>query len=289
MKHLALIGVGLIGGSLAAALRQVHAVERVTAYARRQETLDTAQYLGLIDGGSTDLAAAIDGADMVFLAVPMGAYRQVFESIKPIWPCDAVVTDGGSSKGSVIADATAVFGELPSNFVPGHPVAGTEKSGPAAAFPELFRHRRVILTPQAETDSAALEAVTQMWQTAGAEVQCMSASHHDEVLALTSHLPHAVAYQLIETLAGIDDQREVFRFAAGGLKDLTRIASSNPQMWADIMQANQSAVLAGMDEYIKDLQELRDLIAQGDHAALQAHFQRAKDARDGWIHTAEAK
>lgn len=287
MKQLSLIGIGLIGGSLAAGLRTVNAVERVTACARRQETLDTARYLKLIDFGSTDLASAIEGADIIMLAVPMGAYRQVFEALKPIWPSQAVVTDAGSSKTSVIADAKAVFGDVPSNFVPGHPVAGTERSGPAAAFAELYRHKRVVLTPQENTDPQAIEKVTAMWQAVGAEVHCMSAQHHDEVLALTSHLPHVIAYQLIETLVQHDDQREVFSFAAGGLKDLTRIASSNPHMWADIMLANQQAVLDSMDHYLNDMKQLRELVAQGDHATLCAHFERAKQARDRWIHTAE--
>ena len=288
MKQLCLIGVGLIGGSLAAGLRQVRAVERVTAYARRQETLDTAKYLDLIDAGSTDIAQAIDGADMIMLAVPMGAYRGVFEQLKPIWPKHAIVTDGGSSKTSVLDDARTVFGEVPANFIPGHPVAGTERSGPAAAFAELYRHKRVVLTPQEGANPDAVAQVTAMWQAVGAEVHCMSAEHHDEVLALTSHLPHVIAYQLIETLAQLDDQREVFSFAAGGLKDLTRIASSNPQMWADIMQANRAAVLDSLDQYLSDMGELRDLIASADRDALQSHFERAKNARDQWIHTAEA-
>lgn len=287
MKQLSLIGIGLIGGSLAAGLRTIGQVERVTACARRQETLDTARYLGLIDDGNVDLAEAIAGADMLVLAVPMGAYREVFTALKPIWPENAVVTDAGSSKLSVVEDAKAVFGYLPSNFVPGHPVAGTEKSGPAAAIADLFRHRRVILTPEDDTDPAAVQAVQRMWESVGARVHFMSAQHHDEVLALTSHLPHVIAYQLIETLARLDDQREIFSFAAGGLKDLTRIASSNPQMWTDIMLANQDAVLHGLDRYVEDLQALRGLLASGDAERVLAHFQRAKNARDQWIHTAE--
>ncbi len=287
MKQLSLIGIGLIGGSLAAGLRTVGQVERVTACARRQETLDTARYLELIDDGSTDMAQAIAGADMIVLAVPMGAYRDVFAALKPIWPEHAVVTDAGSSKLSVIEDAKAVFGQLPDNFVPGHPVAGTEKSGPAAAIADLFRHRRVILTPEAQTSAAAVQAVQAMWESVGARVHYMSAQHHDEILALTSHLPHVIAYQLIETLARLDDQREVFSFAAGGLKDLTRIASSNPQMWTDIMMANQGAVTDSLDRYIADLQALRALLASGDAERVLAHFERAKSARDQWIHTAE--
>ena len=288
VKQLSLIGIGLIGGSLAASLREVSAVQRITAHARRQETLDTAKYLGLIDEGSTDLAQVIAGADIIMLAVPMGAYRQVFNDLKPIWPEHAVVTDAGSSKQSVLDDLTAVFGHVPKNFVAGHPVAGTERSGPAAAQADLFRHRRVILTPEPDTDPAAIATVEAMWQAAGASVHQMTAQHHDEVLALTSHLPHVIAYQLIETLAKVNDQREVFSFAAGGLIDLTRIASSNPRMWADIMLANRDAVLAGLDQYNSDMQALREVIASADETRLLEHFQRAKNARDRWIHKAES-
>ncbi len=283
-----LIGVGLIGGSLAAALREVGAVGRVSAYARRQETLDTARYLELIDEGSTDLAVAVSQADMIMLAVPMGAYRDIFQALKPFWPEHAVVTDAGSTKQSVLEDARAVFGAVPANFVPGHPVAGTERSGPAAARADLYRHRRVILTPHEAQDPLALARVEAMWAQAGAQVERMSAAHHDEVLALTSHLPHVIAYQLIETLARQNDQREVFAFAAGGLKDLTRIASSNPEMWSDIMLANQAAVMTALDHYLADLKDLRLELAQLDHQALKQRFQTAQTARDRWIHTAEA-
>ncbi len=289
LGQLSLIGVGLIGGSLAAALREVGAVDRVLASARRQETLDTARYLGLIDGGDTDPVAVTKGADVVMLAVPMGACRGVFETLRDSWPDQAVVTDAGSTKASVIADLKAVFGEVPANFVPGHPVAGTERSGPAAAFPGLFRHRRVILTPLDRTDPVATARVRAMWECVGAQVHEMSAAHHDEVLGLTSHLPHLIAYQLIETLARVDDTREVFTFAAGGLRDLTRIASSNPQMWSDIMLANREAVLAALDQYLADLGKLRGELADGNAAALLAHFSAAKQARDRWIHTAEAE
>ena len=288
IKTLCLIGIGLIGGSLAAALREVGAVGRVVACARRQETLDTAKYLGLIDEGFLDPAEAVREADMVVLAVPMGAYRGVFEALKEAWPSHAVVTDAGSTKASVLEDAAAVLGQVPANLVPGHPVAGTERSGPAAAIPDLYRHRRVILTPAESTDPAAVARVQAMWEAVGAQVQQMSAAHHDEVLALTSHLPHLIAYQLIETLAELDAKREVFAYAAGGLRDLTRIASSNPQMWADIMLANQAEVLSALDLYMKDLNSLRNDLAGGDHAALKAHFERAKTARDRWMHIAEA-
>lgn len=288
IRKLALIGVGLIGGSLAAALRELGLVDQVAAYARRPETLDTARYLGLIDQGHRDLKSLVADADIVMLAVPMGAYRGVFEQLRDCWPKHAVVTDAGSTKASVLADAQAVLGSLPPNLVPGHPVAGTERSGPAAADAQLYRHRRVILTPHEGSDPQAVQRVRQLWEAVGARVSEMSAEHHDEVLGLTSHLPHVLAYQLIETLATVDDRREIFAFAAGGLRDLTRIASSSPQMWSDIMAANQASVLKALDAYLQDLNQLRGELAAGDREALNRRFSRAKTARDHWMHTADA-
>ncbi len=287
IERLALIGVGLIGGSLAAALREHGAVRQVVGCARRSETLQAAQYLGLIDEGQTDPIAAVAGADMVLIAVPMGAYRELFARLKDHWPAQAVVTDAGSTKGSALSDARAVLGAPPANFVPGHPIAGTERSGPAAARADLFRHRRVILTPAPETDPAAVAAVTRMWEQVGASVTAMEARHHDEVLALTSHLPHVVAYQLIDTLAALDVKREVFAYAAGGLKDLTRIASSNPKMWRDIMAANADAIVDALSAYIDNLGQVRDALRAGDMDTVGAGFERAKQARDRWIYTAE--
>ncbi len=288
IAQLSIIGVGLIGGSLAAALRRAGVVERVVGHARRQDTLDTARYLDLIDAGSTRIDEAIAGADVIVLAVPMGGYVGVFEALKDRWPTHAVVTDAGSTKASVLADLRQVLGHVPANFVPGHPVAGTERSGPAAAIADLFQHRRVILTPTEDTAAEALQTVRWMWEAAGALVHEMSPAHHDEVLGLTSHLPHLIAYQLIETLAGVNDQRELFEFAAGGLKDLTRIASSSPRMWSDIMLANRTAVLAALDRYMADMTRLRADLEAADQDALFSHFQAAKTARDRWIHTAEA-
>ena len=288
IKTLGLVGVGLIGGSLAAALRELGQVERIIATARRTETLDTARYLGLIDEGSAELAPVLAEADVVMLAVPMGAYRDLFARMRDIWPEQAVVTDAGSTKLSVLQDAEAVLGRLPPNLVPGHPVAGTERSGPAAAEPSLFRHRRVILTPHEHSDERAVATVQALWEGVGARVSRMSAQHHDEVLGLTSHLPHVLAYQLIDTLAAEDEAREIFAFAAGGLKDLTRIASSNPEMWSDIMAANQESVVAALDAYLGDLAVLREELAGGRRDALRQRFARAKAARDQWIHTADA-
>lgn len=288
INRLCVIGVGLIGGSLVAALRERGLVGRVVGYSRRSETLDTAKYLGLIDEGEIDLARAVDGADMVVIAIPMGQYRSLFEKLAPIWPQSAVVTDCGSTKESVHADLEAVMGQVPPNFVAGHPVAGTEKSGPAAAFPELYRHRRVILTPHLEAQTEAVQAVQAMWEGVGAAVSLMQDCHHDEILALTSHLPHVIAYQLIGTLADAGNEREVFAYAAGGLRDLTRVASSDPDMWRDIVSANRVAVLGALDQYIADLTAVREEINAGDSAALHERFSHARTTRENWIRMAEA-
>lgn len=288
INRLCVIGVGLIGGSLAAALKERKQVGEIVGYSRRAETLETARYLGLIDRGETDLAEAIAGADIIVIAIPVGQYRSLFEMLSPIWPTQAVVTDCGSTKGSVHADLRAVMGKLPSNFIAGHPVAGTERSGPAAAQPDLYRHRRVVLTPHAEADPPALEQIIHMWESVGASVSQMNDVHHDEVLALTSHLPHVIAYQLIATLAASGDAEEVFSYAAGGLRDLTRIASSDPDMWRDIIRCNAGAVTAALDRYIADLQNARAEIAAQDGEAMRARYSRARETRDNWIRMAEA-
>lgn len=288
INRLCIIGVGLIGGSLAAALRERGEVGEVIGCARRSETLETARYLGLIDRGSTNPAVAMADADVVVIATPVGGYRALFESLKSHWPENAIVTDCGSTKSSVHADLRAVFGELPANFIAGHPVAGTERSGPAAAFPSLYRHRRVILTPHEGAESSAVDKTRAMWEAVGASVSEMSDIHHDEILALTSHLPHVVAYQLISTLADAGNEREVFAYAAGGLRDLTRVASSDPSMWRDIVMANRDAVLEAMDKYIEGLQAVRAELVAEDDASLLNRFERAKLTRDNWIRTAEA-
>jgi prephenate dehydrogenase len=193
---------------------------------------------------------------------------------------DAIVTDVGSTKGSVIDDLRKQLGVLPANFVPGHPIAGTENSGVDAAFAELFVQRRVILTPQSETSAQALSIVRKLWECVGASVIEMDAEHHDEVLAATSHLPHLLAYSLVDTLATMEESREIFGFAAGGFRDFTRIASSSPEMWADIVLANRQALLPVADRFIYDIQSLKQAIADGDREQVMAVFTRAKTERD---------
>lgn len=280
IQRLCIIGVGLIGGSLARALRQAGVVGEIVGCGRDTEHLQRALELGVIDRFSTDMAAAVKDADVVVLAVPMGVMQQVFSQIKDHISKTCVLTDVGSVKGHAVTAAEKVFGQSPSNFVPGHPIAGTEKNGVEASFAELFRGRRIILTPTDQSDRAAVSKVRAMWEASGAHVMEMNVQHHDEVLAATSHLPHMLAYALVDTLARMDDSQEIFTYAAGGFRDFTRIASSDPQVWHDICIANQDALLDVMQRFRDDLQLLIDAIGQGDSEFLQQTFTRAKQARD---------
>jgi len=279
-RRLCVIGVGLIGGSLVRALRAAGAVDEVVGAGRREAPLRKALELGVVDRYDTDLVAAVAGADMVVVAVPLGAIGAVLATVAGHLADDAVLTDVGSAKGSVVSDAVRVFGGVPPRFVPGHPIAGTEKSGVEASFPELFQHRRTILTPLLETDIHALGRVRTMWETVGSEVVEMGVQHHDAVLAATSHLPHMLAYALVECLANLDDRAEIFRYAAGGFRDFTRIASSDPVMWRDVCVANREALLAVLGRFRDDLGRLMAAIDTGDTDTVTAVFQRAKTARD---------
>jgi prephenate dehydrogenase len=283
IRRLAIIGVGLIGGSLARALRGARVVEEVVGCGRSLSNLERAVALGVIDGFSQDPAAAVEGADLVFISVPLGAMRGIFAAIRDHVAPDAVLTDGGSVKGSVVADARAAFGCLPPRLVPGHPIAGTERSGVDASFPELYRNRRVILTPLPETDPDALERVDWMWRTCGAKVSRMSVVHHDEVLAATSHLPHMLAFGLVDSLARMGETEEIFRYAAGGFRDFTRIASSSPVMWRDICIANREALSAMLGRFSVELTDLAESIRRGDGEQLLGIFERAKAARDRYV------
>jgi prephenate dehydrogenase len=230
IERLCVIGVGLIGGSLARALRAAGQVREIIGTSRNADHLRRAVELGVIDRFDTDPARAVQGADMVFVSVPLGAMGSVFAAIRHSLDKNAVVTDGGSAKSSVVADVRRALGEIPPWFVPGHPIAGTERSGVEASFAELYRGRRVILTPLPETDSKAVARVRAMWEATGAVVREMDVAHHDEVLAATSHLPHVLAFALVDSLARMSEQREIFEYAAGGFRDFTRIASSDPVM-----------------------------------------------------------
>ena len=280
IPRLCVIGVGLIGGSLARALRERGEVAEVIGSGRNEENLRAAVRLGVVDRYVTDPAQAVVGADVVVIAVPLGAIGAVLRAIVPHLAAHSVVTDVGSAKGSVVADVEQVYGHIPPGFVPGHPIAGTERSGVEASFATLFQNRRVILTPLAETDAAAHRLIRTMWEFTGAEVIDMGVRHHDAVLAATSHLPHMLAYTLVDTLARLDDRAEIFRYAAGGFRDFTRIASSDPRMWHDICVANREQLLEMIALFGADLERLATAIRNDDRAAILNTFQRAKRARD---------
>lgn len=280
IQRLCVIGVGLIGGSLVRALREKGAIAEVVGSGRGEDNLRAAMRLGVIDRYDTNPAQAVAGADVVVIAVPLGAIAPVLEAIVPHLTPATVVTDVGSAKGSVIADVERIYGQIPPNFVPGHPIAGTEKSGVEASFATLFQNRRVILTPLAETAANAHQLIRQMWKLTGAEVVDMGVRHHDAVLAATSHLPHMLAYTLVDTLARLDDRAEIFRYAAGGFRDFTRIASSDPRMWHDICVANREQLLEMIARFGADLEQLAMAIRNDDRATVLRTFERAKRARD---------
>ncbi|MGB5563113.1 MAG: prephenate dehydrogenase/arogenate dehydrogenase family protein [Sedimenticolaceae bacterium] len=281
--RLAIIGVGLIGGSLARALRSADRVGEIVGCGRGKANLDLAVELGVIDRYSHDISEAVRDADVVFLAVPLGAMRGAFEAMRKALPAHALVTDGGSAKGSVVADCRAVAPGLLPRFVPGHPIAGTENNGVAASFAELYKNRRVILTPLEENSAPAVARVRAMWEACGAEVTEMSVKHHDEVLAATSHLPHMLAFGLVDTLARLKENDEIFRYAAGGFRDFTRIASSNPVMWRDICIANREALGPMLAAFAEEMVELATRIESADGDELLAIFERAKAARDRYV------
>ena len=280
INQICIIGVGLIGGSLARALRNVGFCQEIIGTGRSTANLEQAASLGVVDRFETDLAKAVADADVVVLAVPVGAIKPVLESIKDKMKSNAILTDVGSTKSSVVADVKAVLGNVPSSFVPGHPIAGIEKSGVEASFAELFKDRRVILTPLTETDSKNTDVVRAMWESTGAEVSEMSVEHHDDVLAATSHLPHLLAFSLVDTLAQMDEQTEIFKFAAGGFRDFTRIASSDPVMWHDICLANHDAIIKMLDRFTTDLDELKNALNNSDSNKILEIFKRAREARD---------
>jgi prephenate dehydrogenase len=283
IHRLALIGVGLIGGSLARALRAAGEVGEIVGCGRGKANLDKAVELGVVDRYTHDVGEAVEGADAVFVAVPLGAMRETFAAMSGRLAPDAVVTDGGSAKGSVVADARAVFDQPLSFFVPGHPIAGTERTGVEASFATLYRDRRVILTPLPENDQTAVERVAAMWRACGAEVSEMSVEHHDEVLAATSHLPHMLAFGLVDALARMKENDEIFRYAAGGFRDFTRIASSSPVMWRDICLANREALSRMLERFAAEMTDLADAIRRGDGERLLEIFSRAKAARDRYV------
>ncbi len=280
IEKLTIIGIGLIGGSLARALRDAGYVGEVTGYGRSVGNLQQAVELGVIDRVEVSLADAVRNADMIVLALPVGCMGEILEQLAPVLADHAVVTDVGSVKASVVAAARAALKARFAHFVPGHPLAGTEQSGVAASQADLFRQRRVILTPESETDPAALDAVRAMWEAAGAQVATLSAADHDRILAASSHLPHMLAYNLMDLVVRHDDHRAILECAATGFRDTTRIAGSDPVIWRDICLANRDALAAVLRQYKDDLEALTAAIEKGDGEWLLETFTRAKHTRD---------
>jgi len=280
IDKLCIIGVGLIGSSLSLALKREGAVGEVIGYGRNRANLEKGIELGVLDRYETSIAAAVEGADVIVVAVPLGAMQQVFAEIAKAALDDALVTDVGSAKGSVVQAALAEFGDSVGRFVPGHPIAGGEQSGVEAGYATLYEGRRVILTPVAQTDAAACARIDAMWRKCGADIEYLEVDHHDKVLAATSHLPHMLAYALVHHLSNLNEHEEIFRYAAGGFRDFTRIASSDPVMWRDVCIANGEALVELIEQYQHELDLVALAIKTADADELLRLFSRAKSQRD---------
>jgi len=280
---LVVIGVGLIGGSFALALKKAKAVKHVTGVGRSRKNLAAALKMRIIDEASTDVAQAVADADLVLLAMPVGQMAEVMARIAPHLPQRAVVTDGGSTKQDVVAYARRFLGAHFPRFVPAHPIAGTENSGAAAAFADLYRGKNVIITPQPETTARALRLVRMAWQRCGARIVRLETQEHDAIFAAVSHLPHVLVFALVNSLARRADAKKLFGFSAGGLRDTVRIAGSSPEMWRDICAANRDELLAVLDDFEDELESVRSAIESGDGATLARMFEHARTARNKWL------
>ncbi|MCB1946641.1 MAG: prephenate dehydrogenase/arogenate dehydrogenase family protein [Thauera sp.] len=289
---LVVCGVGLIGGSFALALRRAGAVERIVGIGRRREVLERACALGVIDEIAEGWADALDGADLVLLAAPVGQMDAILAAMAPHLRPGTVVTDAGSTKRDVVAALRSHLGAALADVVPAHPIAGAEKSGVEAAFAELYMGRKVVLTPLSESRPEAVQKVRDAWEACGANVVGMTPQEHDRVFAAVSHLPHLLAFGLVDDLAGRSNAPLLFSHAASGFRDFTRIAGSHPEMWRDICVANRVALLEELDAYLGELARLRMMLVEGDGDGLEAVFERARRARNAWaeglpIRTAE--
>ena len=278
-ERVAVIGVGLIGGSFALALKAAKLCGHVVGIGRSAANLQLAKERGIIDS----IAAQAPDADLVLVATPVAQFPAVLAALAPQLKPAAIVMDAGSTKRDVVAAARAALGAKIAQFVPAHPIAGAERSGAAAASADLFRGKRVVLAPLPENAAASLAAVEAAWTACGARVTRMSAEEHDAVFAAVSHLPHLLAYALVHEFAGRGNSAQLFGYAAGGFRDFTRIASSHPEMWRDICVANREPLLAELERYAAKLRALRPLLERGDGAALEKLFAEARAARERWL------
>jgi prephenate dehydrogenase len=281
IEKICIIGVGLIGSSLAKALKNTGQVKFIYGYGRDTARLEKAKELSIIDDYSIKLKEAVINSDIVIIATPVGSYEEVLVGIKPYLKSDTLVTDVGSTKRSVIEAAEKVFGNLPHNFIPAHPIAGKEKSGFEACDGELFVNKKVIITPLENNDDESISRVQNMWEKVGSEVDFMTPESHDELLGMTSHLPHMLAFSLMNYLISQNPSASVY--AAGGFKDFTRIASGDNVMWRDICLNNKDQIIAHIEGYQKSLSALSEAIDNGDIEQLDSIFSNAKASRESWL------
>lgn len=282
LDTIAIFGVGLIGGSFALGLKAAGAAKRVIGLGRNPANIAHALQLGVIDEASKD-PAVVAGADLVFIATPVGQMGTIMRAIAPHLGPGTVVTDGGSTKRDVAALAYRLLGKRAAQFVPGHPIAGAEHSGVSAARADLYQQRKVVLTPLPENSERSIRRVRAAWRLCGARLFRMQPAEHDRVFAAVSHLPHLLSYALVDQVARHPNGKALFEYAAGGFRDFTRIASSHPEMWRDICIANRKALLAELAGYQRELAEMKQLLQKGDAAGLEKIFSRARDARNRWL------
>ena len=281
MKKVCIIGIGLIGGSLAKAIKKTHQSEIVFGYGRDEERLERAQKGNLIDQYSADMSKALDGANMVIIATPVGSYESILKEMKPHISEDMVISDVGSTKVSVIEAVKAVFDGVLDNFIPAHPITGKEKSGFEVSDADLFVNKKVIITPLENNNPESIKMLTKMWEGVGAEVDFMTPQSHDDLLGMTSHLPHMLAFSLVNYL--VSQHPEASVYAAGGFKDFSRIASGDAIMWRDICLHNRDAIILHIKGYQESLNTLVDVIDSQNKDQLESLFREAKNTRDSWI------
>jgi prephenate dehydrogenase len=287
-KKIAIFGVGLIGGSFALALKKAGVVEQVVGVGRQLATLQRAQELGIIDAIASSVADAVAGAELILIAAPVAQTGAILASIEPHLQAGAIVTDSGSTKSDVVLAARTALGGKIAQFVPGHPIAGREQNGPEAALAELYAGKKVVLAPLPENAEQDIARVAAAWQQCGALIHRLSPQQHDAVFAAVSHLPHVLAYALVDDIANKPHAASLFQYAASGFRDFTRIAGSSPEMWRDISLANREALLGELDAYLLQLTRLRGLLAAGDGPGLEAVYSNAQQARHNWISAIEA-
>lgn len=282
-RKVVIFGVGLIGGSFSLALRKAGAVTEVVGFGRSAATLNEAKQLGILDRIGDDVEREVSDADIVLVATPVAQMAEIFKRIAPYLGAHTLVTDGGSTKGDVVAAARANLGDKLSQFIPAHPIAGGEKSGASAALADLYQGKRVVLTPMAENTKDAVARIRKAWEICGANVSELTAEQHDTVFAAVSHLPHLLSFALVHDLAKRDNKEQLLSFAASGFRDFTRIAASSPEMWRDICMANRDALMVELQQYAAELYVLHQALERNDAAKLEEIFSLAREVRSAWV------